>query len=514
MPESCLKTLENMPSTICHQWREPVCLIQLPKSCSNSRYGELDSRPSTGFFRGFLRGFTWCSSRNWAGVTDKRPFAFGLIRQGGVAKHKLLDTQATTGSGCGIRPGLLLHWLFVVFMLTIPDISAGLLGERVFNARSISSKVRTLIQLCVLFFDFGYNTSRLTWKLNRERLAGPMPSVIGYAISAFAPPLRYLYNEVWFTAMVIVVSFFWQMAIQFSGTVGGRWRRHRTKKQMRRAVETAGDDNEATCALLRTQLEGDLKRFQPLVTNFLNLTRQYRLSRTQTLQNSLFKDDLAELENVFKDCLAALPEQESQSTYAQNRSSKPDTLHDKDRPKEPIVAKVAVFCVAVVISFVSTFAFVGSWFAFAQTFNWGVTAVLLIGIKVARPHQTIEDMLNLFSNFIGGSLFTLLLVSIPTLVDKRTLDNDITFTVIVVVLTLLSVTCSDMIAPGVVALLVVCRVVKKEHVPKSMWNVFPFTLMQRPGEESNASEGADSHQSATYEVPETNEVNSGLADKK
>jgi hypothetical protein len=272
-------------------------------------------------------------------------------------------------------------WPSAAALLTLPDLSLGLIGERIYNLKSIPAKVFTLVQLVPMvffkFLDFG-----MCLQLVRERMVGPASTSFGFAPLAFNKNLRYLYDSQPYISGVGAAGIGLQILIQFSERLVHRfWKTHWIGREQQSDLDAI----RATVAEI-TRLRGELASFTTwLSAQSISDTMQHRMSVT--------KDDIARKIDFL---VQSLPKQ--------------------NRPHVPVYTpgpkRSYMFSNALVL-FGNSLFYLGAWGTFLQALGYAVVIEITTVLKVGEPQQSLDDIKQFSDKTVSNIVGQIVLVSIP-----------------------------------------------------------------------------------------------------
>lgn len=314
----------------------------------------------------------------------------------------------------------------IVFVAAQPNIVAYLLDEPDFNARSIQNRVRSAIQV-YMFLRFPYTDSRLLWTYLVKRQIVPYGVTIAYTIVAFHSPYSDLYDKTWFKVAAGLTNLMGQLVMTFPMTTWCAWE----AKQRKRAPALSTD--------IRHTISGHHASLTDGTTAFRNIVRTSKISRHMRSQVSNMNSDLDTIRRVLLDGLPSYVHGEEQNS---TNSRAPKTI---------------IWIVSFAVFLLNCFCYAATSFLLVNVAATAVFVLLVQGDIALKDHQSLEDMLNIFSNLTSGNILTLPLVGIPVLIAHRVfhyrlMKNVWAFWILSIVQTILNLTVSDLFGPSVLKL--------------------------------------------------------------
>ncbi|MDR6101850.1 hypothetical protein QE369_002047 [Agrobacterium larrymoorei] len=311
----------------------------------------------------------------------------------------------------------------IIFIAAQPNIVAFLLDEPDFNARSIQNRVRSAIQVYMLL-RFRYTDARLLWTYLVKRQIVPYGVTIAYTIVALHPGYTDLYDKTWFKVAAGLTNLAGQLAMTFPMTAWCAW-----EARLRAHTPALSSDIRDIIARNHGRLTNGVEAFHRILENA-------DISRHMRSQVSNMNSDLDVISRVLMD---GLP---SHIPVGGRRSSKSRA------------SKMVIWTLSLAVFLLNCFCYAATSFLLVNVAATAVFVLLVQGDVVRKDHQSLEDMLNIFSNLTSGNILTLPLVGIPVLIalrcfHYRLMKNLWAFWVLSVVQTVLNLTVSDLFGPSV-----------------------------------------------------------------
>jgi hypothetical protein len=181
--------------------------------------------------------------------------------------------------------------LLITTSITLPE--ADRLGERAFISRNIAYVILIGIPQ-VQWLLSPYASAAAYKRLNRQLAATIHVSALLYALVAFIPACRFLYDQVWFAILNVVLSACWVYCFQFHWRV--QWWRDR--RRIRAAATNTNPPPEPICEEL-TAIELDVAGFLALSDN-----KAFKGGHLHTIQDSLIRGGLQRIVETLRACLS------------------------------------------------------------------------------------------------------------------------------------------------------------------------------------------------------------------
>ncbi|KAI1758132.1 hypothetical protein F4782DRAFT_476694 [Xylaria castorea] len=314
----------------------------------------------------------------------------------------------------------LLLSFFITAVTVLPDVIAFTISERAFNARTLPAQSRTRVQILSML-SFPQASLRLAWTFAVERLALPIANTVAYAFVAWNPAYRHLPEQLWFQITVGVANVLGQLGQAFIMNVWLTW-----EQFWRRRAPPLSFDLQYRAGTHYASLKRNIDAFHALA-------KQANLGRHMTTQVALTKGDLQKLEDILLEC-------------------SPPSLQDiRSRPRYPRSPRLFLFFLTLGIIVINAVAYYYDYYLVLTVAAAGVFVLLRQGERALSPYHSTKDMINGFSILTAGQVPAILVLAIPLLVareryKKDLLSNTVVFTVLTVVLGVLTNTVTDLFA--------------------------------------------------------------------
>lgn len=356
------------------------------------------------------------------------------------------------------RTAVRIYFVLLAFMACYPDVSAGLLGERSYNQRSIGSRIFTLIQLFFLW-TFPYHSLWLLFNWSLERLLGALVGNLIYAVAAMVPSVHASYDQTWMRAVVLALSISWQVSVQFAPALRDYTVRLLTRRQilaMRKRSKTEGGiDWDSVDARIQWELVSHraLVGQQPAlrardwtwpdvpirvrVERYIQFTSLFTLGRAADQLIGLLKDDMESIINTLEDYKPAV----------HGTSAGGDKGH-----VEPRMSKFLLVFLDVAIFTYVCYSFWEQPFTFNTVVAYSSVVIVKQTILAMKRYQTIEGARRLFTNMVSVNVLGMLLVSLPVTIDGDVLADTARFVALTLAMVAATLFLAEPIGPILLSL--------------------------------------------------------------
>lgn len=307
---------------------------------------------------------------------------------------------------CLVLLGVGLFWLVMPAIVTLPNLSLGLIGEKIFNIRNVPTASFTVWQLIPFFLNaLQYGSACLQFV--RERGIGPVTLSIWFTPLAFNAALRYLYDAGEYLAPSAIFGILLQLSVQFGERLWYRyWLNRRIAKKGLPAPAANLIELGETSIVDRVSQECD--RLQNELKQFTTWAKSQKFSKTTNFILTTFKRGHQRKIDYLRSSLPNQPKTTWRAAFAKFRKS----------PKQPYAYANGI------ILFGNAFFYIGAWGTFFQALGYATVMEVNTILNIMEENFTMDDMKSFTTNTVSSLFGQLFFVGIPYRATKTRAVDD------------------------------------------------------------------------------------------
>ncbi|MCJ9670378.1 MULTISPECIES: hypothetical protein [unclassified Neorhizobium] len=289
-------------------------------------------------------------------------------------------------------------WPLIVALLTLPNLSFGLIGEKIFNVRSVPTSSFITWQLFPLLFG-SYQVPSVCAQFIREQAVGPVTTSIWFAPLGFDRDLRHFYYEQAYLIPACVFGILLQICAQFAERFWYRfWLNRRISKK---GLTTSF-----------TQTVNECTRLRGVLNDLTEWTKPKKLSKTTKLALSVTRRGIRRKIDFLD---SALP---PGHRYRSTQSFSGAFFAFFKNPKSYYSYANGI------ILFGNAFFYLRAWGTFFQALGYATVMEINTFLMVTEDEQLIDDLVEFTTNTVSGLFGQMFFVAIPYRATKETAVED------------------------------------------------------------------------------------------